>query len=104
MIFPDEHPFKKFEKYYYLESGAKNIQVYIFRFREDAGAIVWFVPWDKVKGPHGAVSRLIFIDDYNFDQTGDTKDIHGDSFDGVLEQLAKCLEVMKNEPLTRKDS
>lgn len=105
MIFPDGHPFKQFEKYYYLESGARNIKVYIFRFSEKRGVITWFVTHDGLKGPHGSIQRLKFTDDYLFDRTGKTKDIYCDSTEKVMEELATYMEVWKDEPIiTRENS
>ncbi len=94
MIFPDDHPLKKFEKYYYLESGTRNIQVYIFRFTQNRGVIVWFVINDKDNGPHASICELIFTDDYNFNLIGKAKDIYNASFDNVVKQIVYVMEAI----------
>ena len=104
-MLPLDHPFARFNRYFYLQSGTHKMPIYIFKFDED-GVLIEMHFDDKENGPRGRLYSLAFDGEYDFKITQKCSQLirrtEGELYDTIGHVLD--MEVLRHGDQPREDS
>ena len=105
-MIPQDHPFRRYMKYYYLDSGSQMMPIFLFRWDEIHGTLIELFLNDKDSGPRGRAYSVKFETDQYWELNKGSRDIIRKTYDELYDSFCHILdaEVLIHGSESREDS